>query len=357
MQQDTNLDSNLTGNWKEMHEQIFAFPDLLSASLEKYNESPWTLKDYEGIAFAGMGGSSIGSMITKDIYDLNSKIPLIIIQNFNLPRWITRNWLLIGTSFSGNTYETNNVVRAAIERGIDVKIISSGGKLLELANRHNLDFFKLDKTIQKNNIQIQLQPRAALPMSIAPILKFLSEIESINFNAEQIYRELDSDRHLWNEENNTEDNYAKRFAKIIFTQIPIFLGYDATASVAYRAKCQINENAKYIAYNNVFPEFVHNEIESFGFDEVNKRILAIILSSKYSTVKNKRLVDVTKGILQEKINVFEYTNDKPDIFSEIFSMIMFWDFVSLYLSILNQKDPVTVNNIKVLKRNLKKILE
>ena len=47
--------------------------------------------------------------------------------------------------------------------------------------------------------------------------------------------------------------------------VPLIYGCELTAPVAYRWKCQVNENAKQHAFEHELPELDHNEI--VGWDE------------------------------------------------------------------------------------------
>ncbi len=345
------LDRESSEYWNEMYQQIYSFPEMFSASLDKYEENPWTIEDYKGIAFTGMGGSAISALLIKGLYENSMHIPIILIQGFKLPKWISKDWLLIGTSFSGNTYETNSIIQSALDRNIDVKLITSGGKLLETAKKNNIDVFILDSSLQINGNTVKLQPRAALPMSISPLLIMMEKINPIGFNKTRTIEELIKDRKSWDIES--QNNFAKEIAYRIHSKIPIFLGAEYTSPIAYRAKCQLNENSKYPAFYNQFPEFVHNEIESFySFENI---LQVITFYSEFLSTQNKNIIKITQEILKEKIDFQIFTIQKNDKISEMLSTIMFWDYVSLYLSHLTKKNPVVVENIIKLKEKMKKV--
>ena len=69
------------------------------------------------------------------------------------------------------------------------------------------------------------------------------------------------------------ENPAKQTASAWHKRVPIIYGgtvrFDA---VALRIKCQVAENAKQLAFANVFPEFNHNELVGYGQAEHLKRL-------------------------------------------------------------------------------------
>ena len=56
---------------------------------------------------------------------------------------------------------------------------------------------------------------------------------------------------------------AESIAADIEGTIPVFYGADLTAPVAYRWKCEVNENAKLPAFSSRLPEASHNEISGW----------------------------------------------------------------------------------------------
>ena len=57
-------------------------------------------------------------------------------NNYGLPSWWGPDWLVIATSYSGNTEETLDGVRQALEAGGIVVGICSGGELEAVSYTH-----------------------------------------------------------------------------------------------------------------------------------------------------------------------------------------------------------------------------
>tara|TARA_B000000475_G_scaffold268141_1_gene260201 strand:+ start:313 stop:1356 length:1044 start_codon:yes stop_codon:yes gene_type:complete len=88
--------------------------------------------DWSGVLCLGMGGSGAGGMFLSTLADYSGGIPFVVWRDYGLPSWWGPDWLILATSYSGNTEETIDGVREALESGGTVIGISSGGELEEI---------------------------------------------------------------------------------------------------------------------------------------------------------------------------------------------------------------------------------
>ena len=88
--------------------------------------------DLSGVLCLGMGGSGAGGMFLSTLADYYGGIPFVVWRDYGLPSWWGPDWLILATSYSGNTEETIDGVREALESGGTVIGISSGGELEEI---------------------------------------------------------------------------------------------------------------------------------------------------------------------------------------------------------------------------------
>ncbi len=106
------------------------------------------------------------------------------------------------------------------------------------------------------------QPRAAVGYGLVSALEAAAlggagpslrdEVEAAAALAETLAAEWGPD--------GAEDDEAKRLARALHGTVPVIAGAELTAPVAYRWKCQINENAGLPAFASVLPELDHNEV-------------------------------------------------------------------------------------------------
>ncbi len=89
--------------------------------------------DWSGVLCLGMGGSGAGGLFLKALSDDSGGLPFVVWTDYGVPSWWGPEWLVIATSYSGNTEETLDGVREVISAGGTVVGICSGG---ELERRH-----------------------------------------------------------------------------------------------------------------------------------------------------------------------------------------------------------------------------
>ena len=84
-------------------------------------------KELDRVVIAGMGGSAIGADLLVAYAFPELGIPTFILRDYQLPGWATgKNCLVICSSHSGNTEETNSVLSQAIERNCTIVVITTG---------------------------------------------------------------------------------------------------------------------------------------------------------------------------------------------------------------------------------------
>ena len=91
--------------------------------------------DWSGVVCLGMGGSGAGGMFLSALADDSGGLPFVVWNNYGLPSWWGPDWLVLATSYSGNTEETLDGVRQALEEGGVVVGICSGGELENLLSQ------------------------------------------------------------------------------------------------------------------------------------------------------------------------------------------------------------------------------
>jgi len=199
---------------------------------------------FQNLILSGMGGSGIVCDMIYSVLYSSSEIPVTIVKDFQIPRWTSKNSLLCAISYSGNTLETLNTVSKALEVGAEVCIVTSGGKLLELARVRGLPHVVVDSG---------LIPRAAFPQLLIATLKLLSTY-GINLCSDlrsltNILRDVDSVSKI-----------SKELAEFLKNSLPVIISNTRFYPLAMRFKDEFNENSKMMAKVEVIPEWAHNDI-------------------------------------------------------------------------------------------------
>ena len=334
-----------------MYKSIYDFPKHIEEGINNFNQNcnlNNQYNDIESIIILGMGGSAITGLLIEEILKQEIKQPIYINQNYNIPKWVNKNTLVIASSYSGNTEETLAACQKCIEKKCKIIGFSTGGKLLELLEKSNYkDYVKIPKG---------LQPRAAIGYSFTMMLKLLNKIEIIN---EKIINELKNSIKpliLKAQELSTESNLAYSIAKKIYNKQPIIYAENGIFNIiAYRFKSQLAENSKILAFNNIIPEMNHNEIEAFTEKtKIKKDLLLIWINDTISDNRNKKRIKITTEVLQSKINKqisikIEHSENKILHYLNYINLV---DWISYHCAILNDINPDNIPNINELKKSL-----
>ncbi len=335
---------------ENMYGSIWNFPDNLKDALTIGENISLKNKYYniQNIVIAGMGGSAIGGDIVAILEEQNIKIPYLVCRDYNVPKWVNSNSLVICSSYSGNTEETISAFHKSKDRGASICGITTGGKLLKLLENHKKDYVKIPKG---------LQPRAAVAFSFIPIIKLIEKIGLVNSNLkfwfEETVNTLNNNRVYYGSEGNKNPVYL--LANKLYKKIPIIYSDSSTMRVnAVRLKGQLNENGKMLAYSNELPELNHNEIVGWqNNQEIFEHLCVLWLEDESDTSRTKIRKKITESILNET-NISQYSiKVEGDSFQERFlNMVHFGDWLSYWCAILHKTDPSPVKKIVRLKNEL-----
>lgn len=302
----------------------------------------------KNIVVTGLGGSAIGGDLVRAFVSGECSVPILVNRNYALPAFVDASTLVIVSSYSGNTEETLSAYRDAIERKAQVFCVTSGGMVKELALKH-----KHYAVI----IPAGAPPRTAIGYSLAPMLNALAKFGFIADKAKDI---AETARYLKEKSlayANFKDkkNLAVKLAQKCFKKLPIiYASDDFTSAVGVRWKGQICENAKMLAYSNVFPELNHNELVGWNqHKELLKKTTVIMLHDKTDHPRTAFRMSVTKSIVKKYASdVIDIESEGKSLLARLFSLILLGDWVSYYLAILNGVDPTPVKAIDFLKESL-----
>ena len=280
------------------------------------------------IIISGMGGSGIGGQILSSIADLEGFAKISYWNNYNLPKWADENCSVICVSYSGNTAETLSAAKDSLKLGCNLEVITTGGKLKDLAEQNNLHITEIEKSHQ---------PRAALPLLLKALICRIG-LPNLEEQINEVGRlSLPVDK-------------AKDIASQLKGTIPCIYSSDLMNPVAYRWRCQIEENAKQLAFNHQIPEMNHNEI--VGWTLPNNQMSVILIRDNNENAQIKNRFEATKNVAWDNVKIVECTAKGKTPLARIISMIILGDLVSLELAKLNNVDPTPVEVIENLKKKL-----
>jgi glucose/mannose-6-phosphate isomerase len=344
------LSTNLTP--EQMEKYLFDLPEQFrtSLSMDLTHISRYT-REYRQVVISGLGGSAIGGDILRSFAMPRVDIPVIVNRDYDVPKFVNENTLFLAISYSGNTEETLSSFHKARDRGASIICITSGGKLESLAAQNGCGVVK---------IPVGLVPRAATGHLFAPlalVLEQLGLLSGARLELEETALALEKLRESLIPAIEPPKNQAREIARLIKGKIPVIWGSAGVSeTAAMRWKGQINENAKSLAYFNVFPELNHNEIVGFEWPpELIAQMAVIILRDKFASERINRRIEITKKIIQDKVGrIIEVQSEGVGFLARFFSLTYVGDYASYYLALEYGVNPTPVKVIDFLKTELAK---
>lgn len=301
------------------------------------------------IVIVGMGGSGIGGELLKDWARDKVVVSIEVSREYSLPKYANKNTLAIIASYSGETEESLSAFLDAIKRKCMVFCVSSGGTLLQFAEKLSVPYLRIPSG---------MPPRAALPYLFLPMLMILDKtglVSSVNSEFSEAIKILETVSVENSPENPVKDNFSKTLASNISRMVPVVYGFGFYRSVAQRFKQQFNENSKVPSKWESFPELNHNEIVSWeGSDKLTKLFSTIFLRDRIEPEEIRYRIETTKELIStESSKVFEVWSFGKGKLAKMLSTICVGDFASVYLAVLRGVDPTPVKTITLLKEKMK----
>jgi glucose/mannose-6-phosphate isomerase len=284
------------------------------------------------VLISGLGGSGIGGTIAAEVVASESRIPIATNNGYFIPGFVDDETLFLACSYSGNTEETVSAAELAHEKGAKVVVISSGGKLKEMAETHHWDFI---------SIPGGQPPRASFGLSFPEVLYALYEHGIISKTFE---KELEAAINLLDDNETAIQQEAREVTEKLFGKIPAIYAADGFGGVATRFRQQINENSKMLCWHHVIPEMNHNELVGWRAKDDDLAVVLFRNESDYKRIQAR--MDINKKTFAE------YTDTTVEIWSKGESdleralyLIHIGDWISFFLG---EKKGVDITEVKVI---------
>lgn len=297
------------------------------------------------IVLLGMGGSGQTLEIARDLL-FDSDISLECVHNYFLPGYVDKDTLVIASSYSGNTEEVLAGFISAYEKKAKLIAITTGGKLKILADKYKAPVYTFD---------YKSAPRASFPYLFFPLLVILDKLGHLQITDSDVARTtaiLDEATKKYASDVSAFQNPAKILANKLYGKIPVIYVSEKLHGVGMRLKAAFNENGKNFAFSEDLPELNHKSLEGLA----NPKNVAHILMLESSLEYNRNLLrqNITADIITRSKTPLERIKfmQAKDRLSEICLHILFGDFVSAYLAILNKADPGINDVVDYLKNHL-----
>ncbi|OGY93819.1 MAG: hypothetical protein A2406_00460 [Candidatus Komeilibacteria bacterium RIFOXYC1_FULL_37_11] len=267
----------------------------------------------------GMGGSHLAADVIKSVYP---QLNIIIHKDYNLPPLSDKelkNYLIIASSYSGNTAEVISGVSLAYRKKLNIIIIAVGGKLIKFAIAKNLPYIQIPNT--------NIQPRSALGFSCRALLKAMKQNQA-NKNLHQLAKTLSGQKY---------EKAGKKLAQQLKNRVPIVYSSEHNLALAYNWKIKFNETGKIPAFYNVLPELNHNEMTGFDVADktknLSKNFSFIFIQDNKDHSQLKKRMAVTGQLYQKRgLPIINIKLSGHNRWQEIFANLLLADWASYYTS-------------------------
>lgn len=327
----------------KMNELIELFPTHLKEAIkigQSHRFEP-AKKSYHNVVISGLGGSGIGGKIISQMVANEMSIPVVTNNDYHLPNFANEHTLVIVSSYSGNTEETLSAMEIALERNCEVACITSGGKVLEMAQSKGLQYIQIPGG---------LPPRASFGLNSPQLLYILHYYGLISDAFENKINQV-ADR-LTNEEEKIRAQ-AQELSKGLLDHIPIIYSSPSYEGVGVRFRQQLNENSKMLCWHAVLPEMNHNELVGWAGGDEKFAVVMFRTEDDYSRTQLR--MNLSKTIFKKHTDrIFEIHAKGDNIIERSYYLINVGDWISYYLAEQKDIDPVEVKVIDFLKSELAK---
>ncbi len=294
------------------------------------------------ILLAGMGGSAVVGRILAPLLDAGSGLRLLIVDSYELPKTLPGDLLLL-SSYSGETEEVLELSKLGEAAGLRRMVLTSGGKLLGLAESETLPILSLPQGYP---------PRAALPSALGRLLG-LFKAWGLPFETEGLIEDLrEATRNCL-----PGIPKAKNPAKILAAKLGDFRTAAVAlspvyAGVARRLQAQIEENAERSAHAYSLPELHHNSWIPWMNDEDPPGAIIWLGAEEAHPRVLKR-----KGLSEEHLSdrgipFMDLPSYGLGRLNRLLTSVLIGDFVSVYLALLRGMDPSSTGPLDAMKARL-----
>ena len=328
----------------KMNDYIDDFSNHLRDAIEIANNTSLTscTKEIRNILICGLGGSGIGGAIVSDIISPKVNIPITATKDYSIPNFVNEHTLVIANSYSGNTEETLYALEKCQSRAAEIAVITSGGKLKAIAEEN-----KYNKIIIPGN----QPPRAMFGYAFTELFFMLNHYGIIDDSFKSDFTKA---IELLDTEKSDIQEQAMSLAKKMYKQTPVIYVANGFEGVAVRFRQQINENSKMLCWHHVVPEMNHNEL--LGWRTNINDLAVVYFRNKSDYDRNQIRMDINKKVIAKFTeNITEIWSKGDSLIENSLYHINLGDWVSWYLSEMNNVDAIEIDVIDFLKGELAKV--
>ncbi|MCR4322868.1 MAG: bifunctional phosphoglucose/phosphomannose isomerase [Candidatus Azambacteria bacterium] len=314
---------------------INKFPEQFTYEPEIHNGEH--LPKAHAYIVAGMGGSALAAELLRA---RDSEREILIHRGYGLPRVsesVLKRSVFIAISYSGNTEETLDAFIKAHAQGMSVAVIASGGKLIELAQEHEVPYIQIPNT--------GIQPRHANGFVLKALMKLMGDEDGLT-DVGTLIALLDPSRY---------QEEGKALAVKLKGKVPVIYASAENGAIAYNWKIKFNESAKIPAFHNVFSELNHNEMTGFDIIDSTKPLSNvfhfIFLTDENDHPRIVKRMELTKQLYTDRgLSVEAVKVEGESAWHGVFASLVLADWTAYYCALQYGTEPEQVPMVEEFKK-------
>ena len=304
-------------------------------------------QDWAGVLCLGMGGSGAGGMFLSTLADNSGGLPFVVWRDYGLPSWWGPEWLVIATSYSGNTEETISGVREVLDSGGTVIGISSGGEMKEILSNSDGSLFvsvpggQMPRSAFGHLFGTQLSVCWSLGIMEKPSGKEINDMIQ-RLRSSSIEFDISGGNGL----------VVTMAESMLGNQIGI-IAPTMLISAARRFANQLNENSDVFARPSELPEMNHNEIVAWASTNDSQHSIIYFSCEGIHPRVSSRMNWMLENI--ENHNSWIIDCEGESLLERLLYASHISDWISIALALLRGVDPSEMASIDELKSYISKI--
>ena len=304
-------------------------------------------QDWAGVLCLGMGGSGAGGMFLSTLADNSGGLPFVVWRDYGLPSGWGPEWLVIATSYSGNTEETISGVREVLDSGGTVIGISSGGEMKEILSNSDGSLFvpvpggQMPRSAFGHLFGTQLSVCWSLGIMEKPSGKEINDMIQ-RLRSSSIEFDISGGNGL----------VVTMAESMLDNQIGI-IAPTMLISAARRFANQLNENSDVFARPSELPEMNHNEIVAWASTNDSQHSIIYFSCEGIHPRVSSRMNWMLENI--ENHNSWIIDCEGESLLERLLYASHISDWISIALALLRGVDPSEMASIDELKSYISKI--
>lgn len=316
------------------------FPDQVRAAwqaMEQFVLPTHFIKAQEILVLGSSSGKIAGDVV-RVLSNMYGKIPVYVQSDYELPKWVSTQTLVVGVSYTGNDPEVVLPLREAGRIGVKMFGISTGGKVGSICRKYSAPHFQINYGAKSH---------MALGYLLMPIVGLVTKLGFIEFEDRQaIARDIAG---LYEfaprvDLNNSRDNTAKDLAQKLVTKTSLVVSSLLMKPVAERWHNQVALITKSLNWSDVFPGTISGLTNAL-IDKSNQQLSQDFVVINFRTSYDSDTSSIGQNIFKELVTKsrIEYeeivARPQGSLLENILTSLLLVDYTSYYLALAKGANP------------------